>query len=56
VPFKQIILAALLSSASFTGAHANGLQTIYSFHGETDGAQPQAPLIADDKGNFYGTT
>jgi len=29
---------------------------IYSFSGSTDGAQPEAGLVIDDAGNFYGTT
>ena len=29
---------------------------LYSFEGGTDGAQPQAGLIRDADGNFYGTT
>jgi uncharacterized repeat protein (TIGR03803 family) len=28
---------------------------LYSFSGGTDGGNPQAPLIEDDAGNFYGT-
>src|SRR6516162_8212693 len=29
---------------------------LYSFTGGSDGARPQAPLIRDTAGNFYGTT
>jgi len=36
---------------------ADGTETIlYSFRGGTDGAKPQAGLIADNAGNLYGTT
>jgi uncharacterized repeat protein (TIGR03803 family) len=35
----------------------NGTETIlYSFQGEPDGAYPQAGLVEDSEGNFYGTT
>ena len=36
---------------------AGGTETVlYSFSGGDDGADPRAVLIADKKGNFYGTT
>jgi uncharacterized repeat protein (TIGR03803 family) len=35
----------------------DGTETVlYSFHGGSDGALPEAGLIADNNGNFYGTT
>jgi uncharacterized repeat protein (TIGR03803 family) len=33
-----------------------GEATLYSFHGQLDGAGPVAALILDDEGNLYGTT
>jgi uncharacterized repeat protein (TIGR03803 family) len=32
------------------------LTTLYAFGGEGDGGGPQAPLVQDTGGNFYGTT
>jgi uncharacterized repeat protein (TIGR03803 family) len=52
-------LATVLALAAFlplASARAATLDTLYSFAGGNDGDEPQAPLIADDKGNLYGTT
>jgi len=46
-----ILLAAL---ASFSQAQT--FTPIYSFGASPDGSNPQSPLIADSKGNGYGTT
>jgi uncharacterized repeat protein (TIGR03803 family) len=36
---------------------ASGTETVlYTFTGGADGGEPQAGLIRDLKGNFYGTT
>jgi len=37
-------------------ANAQKEANIYSFKGQTDGAQPYSALIADGAGNLYGTT
>jgi uncharacterized repeat protein (TIGR03803 family) len=47
--------ASILCLPSAEG-RGDGFKTIYSFQGGSDGEEPQAPLIADAKGNLYGTT
>jgi len=37
-------------------AHAADFQTLYGFRAGSDGAVPEAELIADGDGNLYGTT
>jgi hypothetical protein len=49
--FVVILMYAL--SASAAGPKYN---VIYRFQGSPDGATPDAPLIADQTGNLYGTT
>ncbi len=53
-----VVLAAVLTSAltSVSGASAAPVETVlHSFTG-SDGANPTGGLIADSKGNLYGTT
>ncbi|HLY06343.1 MAG TPA: choice-of-anchor tandem repeat GloVer-containing protein [Rhizomicrobium sp.] len=38
------------------GAQAKGFKVVYNFAGGTDSAVPEAGLIEDTAGNFYGTT
>jgi uncharacterized repeat protein (TIGR03803 family) len=59
---KLRFLPAFLIFAFFTvafaiqPAHAQTLTTVHSFTGSPDGANPQAGLVRDSKGNFYGTS
>jgi len=53
--FLVSVLAVTLL-ASIGGARAESDRIIYAFHGDTDGAYPQAGLIVDKDGNFYGIT
>jgi uncharacterized repeat protein (TIGR03803 family) len=46
---------ALATLAHAAGARESGFRVLYAFHG-TDGAVPYAGLMADRKGNLYGTT
>jgi uncharacterized repeat protein (TIGR03803 family) len=56
----------LYGTTTLGGAHDQGTvfeiaaggseAVLYSFRGDKDGAEPQAGLIADGNGNFYGTT
>lgn len=53
------LLFALAAPMQVTAqANALGLtyNVLYTFTGESDGAQPDAALIVDDHGTFYGTT
>jgi uncharacterized repeat protein (TIGR03803 family) len=43
-------------SGSLPTFSSGSLVTLYSFAGSPDGASPQAGLIGDAAGNFYGTT
>src|ERR1017187_7922280 len=51
----QTVLAVLIfmGSALASGTTA---KVLYRFHGQTDGSNPYGNLIADQAGNFYGTT
>jgi uncharacterized repeat protein (TIGR03803 family) len=40
----------------FTITPAGALTTLYTFKGQTDGWQPEAPLLQATDGSFYGTT
>ncbi|MGH6841232.1 MAG: choice-of-anchor tandem repeat GloVer-containing protein, partial [Methylocella sp.] len=49
--------AVLVLAAAGGGASAAPVETVlYSFKGGSDGAGPNGGLIADSKGNLYGTT
>jgi hypothetical protein len=52
----QAVLVAILMSAVSAFAAGVNYKVIYRFQGGTDGAVPDAPLIADQAGNLYGTT
>ena len=52
----QAVLVAILMSATTAFAVAPKYNVIYRFQGSPDGAVPDAPLIADQAGNLYGTT
>jgi uncharacterized repeat protein (TIGR03803 family) len=51
-----VAAAASVSSGPLAQAQAGELKSLYSFQGGSDGEEPQATLIADAKGNLYGTT
>ena len=54
---EALLVAALVAAAGFSStAAAQQLTTLYSFTGSGagDGANPEASLIADPAGNFYG--
>jgi uncharacterized repeat protein (TIGR03803 family) len=50
------LLMVLFSVIGPPLAQANGYKVLYNFTGMTDGSYPEAPLISDSEGNFYGTT
>src|SRR5438876_454120 len=60
---KHAALAVLATIVGSASAHADtpssvhsGTETVlYSFEGGSDGANPDAELIADDDGNLYGS-
>jgi uncharacterized repeat protein (TIGR03803 family) len=59
VGFKRLLLAAVLASlfTMIEPAHAQTLTTLHSFTGgATDGGNPDAGLVRDNKGNLFGTT
>ena len=52
-----IVLGQLLVVTPLAEAQVHRTFTLlYSFKGDTDGAQPHASLLRDADGNFYGTT
>src|ERR1700675_4078516 len=48
----QLLVVTPLAEAQ---VHRN-FTLLYSFKGDTDGAQPHADLVRDPAGNLYGTT
>ncbi len=58
VPSALVLLAVVFGFVTaFAGtASAQTVNTLYSFTGTPDGADPFGGLVADSKGNFYGTT
>jgi uncharacterized repeat protein (TIGR03803 family) len=58
VKFLPVLLILAMVAAALVAppAHAQKLTVIYRFAGMPDGNYPQAPLIRDAEGNFYGTT
>jgi hypothetical protein len=52
----QAVLVAILMSAVSAFAAGPKYNVIYRFQGSPDDAVPDAPLIADQAGNLYGTT
>jgi uncharacterized repeat protein (TIGR03803 family) len=56
-PFPVIILAAVLLVGAPGRSGATTLTTLYAFGGTNgDGGTPEAGLVQDGDGNFYGTT
>src|SRR6185312_11270430 len=47
---------SLLALVSLVSANAATEKIIYSFKGDSDGAEPYASVIADKSGALYGTT
>lgn len=57
IPRKSFLCCALSVAIPFGTAHAKSRETVlYAFQGGSDGASPEAGLIADAAGNLYGTT
>jgi uncharacterized repeat protein (TIGR03803 family) len=57
IPGKCFLYCALSMTVPFGAAHAKSKETVlYAFQGGSDGASPQASLIADKAGSLYGTT
>jgi uncharacterized repeat protein (TIGR03803 family) len=55
--FRRSTLVALMAACCFPAfAKTSTETTLYNFTGGSDGAQPNAGLIADAAGNLYGTT
>lgn len=60
--FLAVLLCGAGPALRMTGSlverpdHGRKLTVLYSFSGGADGGLPQAPLIRDSAGNFYGTT
>jgi uncharacterized repeat protein (TIGR03803 family) len=52
VSFLALAMCAVASAASALPTY----QTLYSFAGASDGANPQSGLVMDAAGNLYGTT
>jgi uncharacterized repeat protein (TIGR03803 family) len=50
------LLSMMCIAASFMPASAQTYTTLHSFANSPDGASPFGGLVADAKGNFYGTT
>ena len=50
------VAAALPRAASAQAASGITFNSLYSFTGDTDGANPLSGLVADSSGNLYGTT
>jgi uncharacterized repeat protein (TIGR03803 family) len=57
VPRKSFLCCAFSLAIPIGIAHAKTVETVlHAFQGGSDGASPQAGLIADKAGNLYGTT
>ncbi len=54
--FGVAVIVILTAAYESDAAAATRWKTIYTFAGRNDGQYPIAPLIADAKGNLYGTT
>ena len=56
VPGIRALLGALVLVILVPSANARATTILYAFQGGSDGASPQASLIADTADNLYGTT
>jgi hypothetical protein len=51
-----IFIVILILAGAARAEDVGVAKTLYRFQGESDGANPTGNLIADESGNFYGTT
>jgi uncharacterized repeat protein (TIGR03803 family) len=54
--FRALGFAMTLAAAPMAASAAPGYTVLYTFTGAGDGGQPLGTLLADSKGNLYGTT